>query len=300
MADAPDLPWRKRRPIFSRVVLYVLGGTLIAVVLVLWSNRRDVDDADALAAKRAELDSLDIVFLADPSGEATLRVLDERFDDPSFPVDMRGRVLRWRALALRKQDAHDEVDAMLEEALRLDLPLRERGALLLEWAEALTQRGEPKRALEVLAMEGQVEDGPLGILRARELAVAKSEVDGVAETARVLEAALSELPRPAPETPVDYAGGRSWTTAQAATVATQTLMKAVENPDNVAPWVRLRALAPGDLRAQLACAEGLMAAGREDAAWRAWQHAVRLDADEANGLADKSPTLQAVRDLKKK
>jgi len=299
MAEAPVQPWRIRRPIVSRIWLYVLGALLIAGVLHMWSNRRDVDEADALDAKRAELEALDIMFLADDTGESVLKVLDEKFSDPTFPPDLRGRVLRWRALALRKQDAHEQVDAALTEALTLDLPPRERGALYLEWAEAFTQRGEPKRALEVLAREGQINDGPLGVLRARELAVATSEIEGVASCARILNEALSALPRPAPDDRTDYAGGRPWTMPQALVEATRTLMKAAENPGNVAPWVRLMTLAPSDIRAQLACAEGFMDAGREDDAAGAWRRAVRLDAREANAWADKSETLQAVRNLKK-
>ncbi len=298
MVDAPDLPWRKRHPVLSRVWLYALGAALVAGVLVLWSNRRDVDDADALAAKRAELNAIDIVFMTDPDGEGTLKVLDEKFADPDLPADMRGRVLRWRALALRKQNAHERVDAALEAADKLDLPPRERGALYLEWAEALTQRGEAKRALAVLARDGQIKDGPLGVLRARELAVATSEVEqGVEATARILEKALAALPRPAPNDPIDYVGGRPWTTAQAATVATQTLMKAVSNPSNVAPWVRLMAIAPDDLRAQLACSEGFMSSGRPQDAVSAWRRALAINSRAANGWADKSPMLQAVRDL---
>lgn len=300
MTDAPDLPWRKRRPVLSRVWLYVLGAVLVGGVFVLLSNRRDVDDADALAAKRAELNSIDIVFMTDPDGESTLKILDEKFSDPELPADLRGRVLRWRALALRKQDAHDRVDAALEAADKLDLPPLERGALYLEWAEALTQRGEPERALQVLAREGQIEDGPMGVLRAREIAVATSEVEeGLVGTARILEKALAALARRAPNDRIDYVGGRPWTTAQAATVATQTLMKAVPNPSNVAPWIRLMAIAPDNLRAQLACAEGFMSSGRSKDAMGAWRNALDLNAHAANTWADRSPLLQSVRDLNK-
>lgn len=288
--QAQQKPWRKRHPVLSRFVLYVLGAGLIATLLLLFFERKDVDRADELQALREELDALALVMAADSTGHTVLAVLDKKFADADLPPELRGHALRWRAMALRRMRDAQAAEAALEAASALDLPARDRLALRVEWAETRIEARDLVGALKVLPPITEEIDGPLGLLRDRVYAHAHVELDAPDAGIRLLASRLAELRGPLPDQPVDFVGGRPWTMAEAATVATELLAAHVKY-DREKPWLRLARLAADDFDAQVAAARGLAHLARREDALRVWRRAQVLDAAGADSEAARDPAL---------
>jgi hypothetical protein len=295
-ATGTPRPWRKRHPVLSRSVLYVLGAGLVALLVLLFVDRRAQDESDRIAALREELNALNVVHVVDPDGDLVLKVLDEKFSEPGLPVRLQGRILRWRAMAQRKRGDREAVEAALREAAALDLEPLERAALQVEWAEARAEAGDGRGALEVLPAAAPSHPLPLALLRAYVQAYARSAAGDRPQAIEGLRAALAGLSVPLPRGPEAYVGGRSWSPAQAATVVSE-LVGRLAGPGAAEPgalWNRLRALAPEDYEAQVAAARGLAAAGREPDARSAWARARALDGRQAATQAASDPALAAL------
>ena len=299
MSEAPDphveLPWRKRHPVFSRMVLYVLGLLIIAGLVHLFLERQKVDEQDRLDALAHELDALATLHELDPDGTLVLEALDERFSDRDLPVQLQGRSLRWRALAHRKREAREPMEAAYEAAAALDLPPRERVAMGLEWAESRLAFRDREGALAVLPATEQTRAAlPLDLLRTLLAAQALHQQGAEDEAARLLQEALDGLSAPLPADVRVYVGGRDWVASEVATVMTEWLAR-LPGADGYALSRRLRALGPTDFTALRVAASGFLAAGRTEEAAATWAEARALDAREADAVERQLPALQALR-----
>lgn len=298
MADSTQEPetrsWRKRHPVVSRLILYVLGIGIMAVLVHLFLERQAVDEQDRYRAVAQELDGIGVIHLLDPDGSQILKLLDEKFSAPDLPPKVKGRALRWRALALRKRPDHEGAEAALVAAKALDVPAEEHLALGLEWAVARIEAGQVETAHEVLPTAAEVAPYPaLQLLRALLFAQLQEQVGRQDAGAAELEAQLGSLKAPLVEDVLVYVGGREWSALQVATVATEYLAARPGAP--VAElWRRLARLAPRDLDAQVACARGFLAAGLEAEARSAWDRVQALDPRLAAALAAKEPELGAL------
>jgi hypothetical protein len=291
---APGMPWRKRHPVVARVLLYALGGALAALLGVLFVRREQEDRVRDREALARELDDLALVHALDPDGSQVLRLLQQRFSAPDLPVTMRGRALRWRALALRKRGDRAGVEAALAEADALDLPPGERTALALERAEARLEDGDAAGAFAALPPPGPDPADPLSLLR--ELLLAQVRIargEEASDVARDLRARLEALPTPLPEGPASYVGGRPWSPAEVATVLVEVLAR-VPGGTDAGPWRQLARLAPGDVQAQLSAARGLATQGLGEEARGALARARALDPALAAAEAAKDPVLRAL------
>ncbi len=289
-------PWRKRHPVLSRSILYVLGLGLAALLAVLYMNRKDEDEATELEALGKQLNDLSIVMAMDPDGKQVLRILDENFSDADLPVDMQGRALRWRALAHRRGGNHAKAAAAFDAANKLDLPKRERLALNIEWAEALAESGKADEALQRLQPLDPI-DGPLGLLR--DFVYVQVQLLRKQEPAAVrhLQSALAGLAAPLPADQ-DYVGGRPWTASQVATVMTELLVTrdALDTKARIAAWRRLAQLAAGDFEAQIATARGFLGLALARDARKALARAEVLDPRQAAAVLRSDPVLARIKD----
>jgi hypothetical protein len=285
------LSWRKRHPVISRSVLYVLGLGLAALLAFLYAGRKAEDESAAVDALGQELDALSLVHVVDPTGEQVLALLDEKFSGPTLPVRVRGRALRWRALAHRRRQDRERVEAALREAATLDLEPRERAALRIEWAEARLEAGQGEAALEVLPDEVPPPGGPLELLRVHVRAHAHVLLGRPSEALALVRRTLAELSSPLASEPRDYVGGRPWSLAEAAHVLTEFEVRLADGAAGAAPWMRLRALAPSDYDAQVAAARGLAAVARSADARSTWARARALDPRRAASDARSDPVL---------
>lgn len=290
----PELPWRKRHPVLSRSILYVLGACVVGGLVLLFLQRQAEDRRTRDESLLQELDALGVVLAADPTGDTVLRVLDEGFSAPDLPPRVRAHALRWRAMALRRKQDHQGVEAALQEAAGIAVSRQERAALQLEWAEARLEGGDAEGALDVLPNQRDTAGRPMGLLQVRLWAQARAHLGHPEESRRAPREALEPLTRPLPDRPTDFVGGRPWTRAQAATVLTEYLVQVDEESATWA-WRRLMALAPDDFDAQVAAARGLAVLSRREDALRAWHRAQALDPDQAAALAASDPALAALR-----
>jgi tetratricopeptide (TPR) repeat protein len=290
----PTASWRKQHPVLSRTLLYALGLGLIAVLVYLYQARQAVDDQDRLRALAEEMDALSIVHAIDPDGSMVLKLLDDKFMDPTFPAKLRGRALRWRALALRKQHDPVPVEAALEAADALALEPGERLALKLEWAEARLEASDVEGALAVLPTQAAVAPlPPLALLRALLFARAEEASGRSAAGYEVLEAALDDLQAPVDAYAEVYVGGREWTCADAATVATEVLAR-LDGAKPTDLWRRLVRLAPRDFDALLASTRAFLGLGLETDARATWERVRRLDPRKADAEARRDSALRAL------
>ena len=296
-AAGPPPPWRKRHPVISRLVLYVLGLGLGILLLVLLVERKETDEADRMQALSQELDALDLVHMLDPEGDQVIALLDEKFSDPDLPVRIRGRALRWRALAWRKKQDPSRVEAYLKEADALDLDSLERAGLHLEWAEARLAIWDADGALEVLPDVRVVAAHPaLALLRAFLFAQARKQTNETEAGLADLRESLAALAAPLDATERSvYVGGKDWTGAQAATVATEYLVTVGGAAGAPAAWRLLQRLAARDFQAQVACTRGFLTLGLTEEARTAWDVARRLDPRLADAAARKDTALAGLR-----
>jgi len=305
MADQPDVandvPWRKRHPLVSRLLLYVLGLGLVVLLVLLLVERQEVDERDRMDALAKELDNLGLVHALDEDGSEVLRLLDDKFSNPDLPPQLRGRALRWRAMALRKRADRDAVERTLEAAASLGLEPTERMALQLEWAEARLEAGDGPGAIAALPDERTVAREPVfGLLRALMFARARSLEGDRATGLPDLREALAALEAPLPSAEAAgmrrYVGGDDWTLVQVATIATQVLAK--EGAASRAPeaWRRLQRLAPRDFDALLACTRGFLDLRLDADARAAWEQVRALDPARARQHAGRDPVLAALED----
>jgi tetratricopeptide (TPR) repeat protein len=290
---APPAPspngWRRRHPVVARLLLYsaflAVGGLGVGLLLA----RRGLDREDRLRYLASRLDGLGLVYLQNPDGREALRVLDAEFSDPALPPNLRQRALRLRAVIHAHGGRKDEAERTFREADGIAVGPRDRGALLVEWAEARSQTGDPAGAISLLDRPDAIRDGALGILGAMSRAFAEESRGAREAGANGLEAVLEALPRPLPAGPEDFVATRPWTPAQAATDATALLVRMGGKVPGA--WSRLKSLAPKDFGAQAAAARGLEEAGQHAEAEEAWKAACACDPDEAKGRAAKDRTL---------
>lgn len=302
---AATLPWRKRHPVLSRAILYALGLGIIAVLMHLYQARQAVDEQDRAQALAEELDALSLVHLMDRDGTLVLKLLDEKFMDPGLPVQVRARALRWRALALRKRPDPAPVEAALEAAAALDIAPDERSALKLEWAEARLARGDVEGALAVLPAQAVVAHlPPLALLRAVLHAQAEDQAGRASSGSAALEATLASLSAPLDPDVRVYVGGRDFTAAEVATIATEVLAAFDDAPLDGAvslygvnaarAYQRLVRLGPQDYGALIASTRAFLGLGLESDARAAWALARRADPRQASGDAKREPALAAL------
>lgn len=296
---APDqqpelIPWRKRHPVFSRVLLYALGIGLVALLVHLFLERQKVDEQDRISALAQELDALATLHLLDPEGTLVLEALDDRFSGDDLPTKVQGRALRWRAMAHRKRGEPAEMEAALKKAAALDLEVEERFALQLEWVEGLLAFSRTADAREQLppAEERGVSE-PLRLLRTFLHAQALRQAGEPDEASAVLEATYASLQPPLDPDVRMHVGGRDWNAPQVATVMSEWLAK-VPGRNALEIWRRLHLLAPRDFGAQRACALGFLGLDRQDEAEAAWRLARALDPREAEASLAIHPALRAL------
>jgi tetratricopeptide (TPR) repeat protein len=292
----PPRSWRKRHPVLARAVLYGLGlavGGLLFWLLVL---RGETDRQDRHEALRAELDQLAVVLQADPQGTVLLRALEDRYSDPSLPLDVRQRAARWRGYALHLAGRADESNRAYATTAMLDLPRREMGALYLEWARCRLERGEADEALFLLDRPVIVGTGPLGLLGATIRARARVQEGGSAtEAARGLLWRLEEASRAPRDGQVDWVCPVEWRLEEAAVTAAEevaSLLGAAEaSPE---PWRLLARIAPDHFEAQWKCARAFHGLGLKAEAREALGRARRIDSRELQALARREPALAAL------
>lgn len=303
------LPWRKRHPLLSRTLLYGLGCGLAVLILLLFTQRRDQDQAARLGALGAELDGMGLVLATDPTGTRVLELLDEKFPaDAGLPVHLRGRALRWRAMAWRarasgaaaardtpgRELAYERADAALEACRALDLEPAERTALKLEWAESRLERRDVAAGIELLPAPEELGTVPERLLRALLLAQAR-RLEGRQDQALALaRTRVMDLEVPVDTKTKAYVGGREWTALEVAVELAAFATHVAQSPADGTLWTRLRLAAPQDYAVQAAAARGLEQLGLADDALTAWRAARRLDADLAAAAARLDPLLAQV------
>lgn len=304
-ADDPR-PWRKRRPVLSRVVLYAVGIALAGVLFALLSQRSSEDDQDRIDILRKRLRGMPATLIPVPGGhKEILRILaTDDFTDPGLPNDVKSLVERTRAMALRRDlsdpeqtmQARNGIDAALELAKKL-APAQEQQALRLEWAEARLEMGVPEGVHDLLndpSIQWTAE--PARILRNYLEAVALATDGDKIGAARHANAYLGALQAPLPMKPTLEAGGRPWSSAEAALQGTVYLARIRAGQNDPRIWERVLRLAPALCLAHVRAASGLAAMGFEKMALSAWERALALDKDEAQALVERDPVM---RDLQK-
>ncbi len=282
-------PWRLRRPILSRVILYAVGTLLVAGIVFALARRQAEDEAEHLLAMRLKLQHLPLTLAADPTGGATLAMLDEEYAPASLPPSLHPLRSRIAALALLSGGrAEDAVSALVEGTLDDD-PVR-RAAATIELAQTLTRLGRATEALDRLAGLTEVaspERHVLATLRARAVAFADEKggapaTDVVAASVAVLDA----LPRPLPIGPDVFFEGHDWTAPEAALVLVQGIVE--REPERAASaWPRLLELVPGDVRIAVEAAAGLGAEGLDEPARAALERARNLNAGHAGAYLER-------------
>lgn len=309
--SAPDTrPWRKRRPVFSRVVLYVLGLAIAGVIFLLLSEREDLDAEDRMNALRQELRGMPGMLLGLPNGSnAILEKLDAKFSDPDLPDDVRSLVARTRALAFRATRttdpdelvaAHAGVEREMERAVAL-APAEELQALHLEWAEFRLEVDQPETVPGLLQDEKVSWTSPTAkILRAYLMAAVKAQQGNKRAAAQEIDGFLAGLHGPLSAEEDFESGGRPWSPSEAAMVATERLARWRTGDDDPRFWERLAALTPRHCRAQVRAAAGFAAMGREEMALSTWQRAQRIDPDEAKVLMERETDMLPLKRLLEK
>lgn len=298
-------PWRKRHPILSRVLLFGIGGAVVAVLLLLWQQRQE---EDRLTELRGTVAAFDLLLTIQTGPDQVLRAIDEQLRDPELPLDLRIAAERYTAMALRRnaqlgrggEDTWARVHAAGKRAVELADDRETRNGLLLERAEAYLEQADAEGAREALGRGDFGIDGPWAKLRDQYLAIAEAVELGPEAGARRLEEILARWNPPLPLEPRVEAGGRRWNLPQIATVTTERLVRlyAQLGRDPLPLWRRLSDLVEYDAREQIICCKALMDLGAIDLARRAWARAVAADADEAAAWLKNDRTLQKVAGLR--
>jgi hypothetical protein len=290
-----DVPWRRRHPVLARTALYGVGAALAVVGVVLLLERREVDRQDRLLALAATLDNLPL-HLGDPeSGAAVVSAaLDKDFSDPALPPWLRGRVQRLRALVFEARGETALAEASYAGALALAPDAGERGAVVLEWAEARLRRRDAPGVRQTLANPADVPAGPMTLYREWVLAQAAGLEGAATQGARALDAALDRLPGPLPAGVEAHLGCQSWSYAKVALFATDWLASRTPASDRARLWSRVFDLAPRDFEVAVASARGLQEAGRTAEAREAWARARGLNPPQADRMARMDPLLRSL------
>ncbi|MDJ0975412.1 MAG: hypothetical protein QNJ98_13185 [Planctomycetota bacterium] len=306
MSESSDpRPWRKRHPVLSRVVLFGIGGAVVAVLLLLWEQRKE---EDRLTELRGEVAAFDLLLTIETGPDQVLKVIDEDLSDPELPLDLRIAAERYRAMALRrnvqfgraKADTWTRVHAAAERAFDLADDRETKNGLLLEWAEAYLEQADPEGAREALARGDFGLDGPWALLRDQYLAIARAVELGPEAGAEHLEQILARWSPPLPLEPRVEAGGRRWNLPQVATVTTERLVRLYQElgRDPLPLWKRLKDLVQKDARELIVCCKAFVSMGEMELARDAWARAVAADADEAAAWVKNDQTLQRVAGLR--
>ena len=299
-------PWRKRRPVLSRVVLYGLGLAAAGVIAFLLATRKKQDDEDQLEILRQRLLNLPATVLGVPGGEnEVLKVLaSDDFTDEDLPNDIKSLVERTRAMALRRKlidptktmEVRAQVDAALQKAKAL-APAEQQQALALEWAESRVESGTTEGVAALLSDPAVAWTWqPAKILRAYlEAAILAQDGDRPGAT-KHLDSQLAALAAPLSTSEDHFIGGKPWSPAEAALVATEKLARLHGGQGEARIWERIRALAPDHWRAHVRAAEAFATMGRQELALEAWNAGLAANEAEAKGSLEADPT---IRELKK-
>lgn len=303
-------PWRKRRPVLSRVVLYGLGLAAAGAIAFLLATRKKQDEEDQLEILRQRLLNLPSTVLGVPGGEdEVLRVLaTDDFTDDDLPDDIRSLVERTRALALRRKlvdptqtvDVLEQVNAALEKAKAL-APDEEQQALALEWAEARIECGTTEGVASLLADPAvKWTWEPARILRDYVEAAILAQNGDRPSAAKKLDHALQGLSGPLSISEDHYIGGKPWSSAEAALVATEKLARIKGGQGEPRIWERIRALAPEHWRAHARAGAAFASMERKEQALEAWRAARTANAQEATGALQADPTIRELKILLEK
>ncbi len=298
---ADSRPWRKRHPVLSRVVLFGVGGALVAVMLLLWRQRIE---EDRLRELRGLVQSFDLLLVIESGPDQVLRTVAEKLSDPDLPLDLRIARERYTAMAIRRNVqlgrggdvAWGRIHAAFGKALELAGDRDTRNGLALEWAEAYLEQADVAGARRVLSKGEFGKEGPWALLRDQYLAIAEATELGPEAGAKRLEQILAAWSPPLPLEPRVEAGGRRWNLPQIATITTERLARlyAELGRDPLPLWRRLSELVEKDAREQIICCKALMSIGADDDARRAWARAVKADPKEAATWLKNDRTLQVL------
>lgn len=186
------LPWRKRHPVLSRVVLYTLGAAIIGVGLGLLLERRRVDAADHAVYLHSLLDGFDLTIGTPGGRQIILDTLAEEYARRDIPPDVYQRVLRVRAQIEAREGETEHALALLEEAEGIAGTDEIRRATRVERAGFLSSLGRDEEALVLIQADGEPwEPYPLELHRVMQQAISLVETDRSAEGLGLLEAALA-------------------------------------------------------------------------------------------------------------
>ncbi|MCP5069781.1 MAG: hypothetical protein GY946_24705 [bacterium] len=297
------LPWRKRRPILSRVVLFGLGGALATGLLLMLTQREEEDRGVKLAG---ELDGFAVLLTMEGGTDEILKKVGEKYGSDQVPAALRASALRWRAMALKRKAGYeaesgvkpDDVEAAYVEAQAAKPQGETKRALLLEWAEFRLERDDGKGALELIA-QGEYSTSPIWAMLAERFASVAVAIDDPTAGAKRLDAALAGAKGRMPMTIVVKSGGVEWTFSAALTNATEKLdlLLAEIGQDARPAWRRLRPLVAKDQLSGLICADALCRHGAMDDARLAFRAAHMLHPDQAKARVEADyPDLQGLLD----
>lgn len=303
MSEQAETPganrWRRRHPVLSRGLLYGACALLVALAVGLLQRRQDTDREDRLDYLSARLDALDVLAVNDDTGDEVSKVLDELFAELDLTADLRQRALRARAFNHLKREAWGEALADLGAARALATDPLVAEAIALERAQVLILAGradEAESELEALPGTAHV---ALAAWRDIQRAQVLEGRDRRDDAIRLLDEALVALPRPLAAAEAVVIHQTAWTPAAAALQATHALTDLLgPKRPAAAPWVRLLALAPGDLTAAFFAARALQQGGHEAEALRAWTHAVVLNGGRPPPQGASDPDLRALEELR--
>lgn len=265
-ADAPAaaaLPWRLRHPVLSRSLLYGLGVVVLAGLVVVWMNRRALDDADQHLALQKKLENLSIPLQQDPSGTVVLRALDEDYPLASLPVDLRALHHRVRALALASSGRLDEAIAAGAAAVTAETSGVGRDLARLEHARMLLRAERDDEATSVLGDPPSDSASELLVraLWAQAQATAAVRKDQREQARGLLQGAWDRLPEPLSASGELFFEGHDWTGPEVVFALARDLADLQAPEAAAATWRRLLRVAPGDARVAVEAAIGLDAAG---------------------------------------
>ena len=297
------LPWRKRRPILSRVVLFGIGSILGVGLLMMLTQRKEEDRGVKLAG---ELDGFAVLLPMEGGTDQILSKIEAKYGADQVPADLRAAALRWRAMALKRKAGYesesgvkpDEVEAAYVAAHAAGPKGETKRALLLEWAEFRLERDDGTGALELIA-QGDYTTSPIWALLAERFSSVAIAIDDPVAGAKRLDAALAGAKRQMPMSIVVKSGGVEWTFSAALTNATEKLDLLLEEigQDPRPAWRRLRPLVAKDQLSGLICADNLRRHGALDDARLAFRAAHMLNPEQAKGRIEADyPDLQGLLD----
>lgn len=296
-------PWRKRHPILSRVVLFGVGGAIVAAILLLWQadqRERRITELRGLVA------SYDVLLIIESGPQAVLDSIAKDLSDPDLPADLRMAARRYEAMALRQlvrrgnapEGAPERIHVALNEARALAGDRDTRNGLRLEQAEAYLEAEDVAKAREALAAGDFGRDGLWAVLRDHYLAIAEAVELGPEAGAKRLEALLGSWKAPLPVDSEVVAGGRRWNLPQVATITVERLARiyATTGKDAGPLWERLSALAALDAREQLIAVKRLMESGLDETAGKGLLNAAARDPAETAAWIEQDPELGRLAD----